>query len=85
MGLIMKTLAELTPSTSGLVIEAASDQPDLQSRIYSLGIYPGVRVDVLRFAPAGDPMQVRCGNTLLSIRKKEASLIKVELLEVSTE
>jgi len=51
----------------------------LQSRLYALGLYPGVRVDVLRYAPAGDPMQVRVGGTLLSIRKAEANLISVEI------
>lgn len=80
----MKSLAEMLPLTTGLVVEAAVGQPELQSRIYSLGIYPGVKVDVLRRAPAGDPIQVRCGNTLLSIRKKEAALIRVELLEAAT-
>lgn len=74
----MKTLADMAPSSSGVVVEAAADNPELQSRIYSLGIYPGAKVEVLRFAPSGDPIQVRTGGTLLSIRKKEASLISVE-------
>lgn len=77
----MMTLADMTPSTSGLVLDAAINNPELQSRFYSLGLYPGVRVDVLRFAPAGDPIQIRTGNTLLSIRKQEAGLIRLELIE----
>ena len=56
------------------------EQPDLQSRLYALGLYPGAAVEVLRFAPAGDPMQVRVGATLLSIRKQEAQLVDVESL-----
>jgi len=75
---MMKTLADMLPSFSGVVLEVASSHAEIQSRLYALGLYPGVRVDVLRLAPAGDPMQVRCGNTLLSIRKTEASLILVE-------
>ena len=81
----MKTLASMQPDTSGLVIEAAAENPDLQSRIYSLGIYPGVKVEVLRFAPAGDPIQIRCGHTLLSIRKREAALVSVEMLDGDTD
>lgn len=51
---------------------------ELQSRLYALGLYPGVEVTVLRFAPAGDPIQIRVGGTLLSIRKHEARLVSVE-------
>lgn len=57
-----------------------SAPPDLQSRLYALGLYPGVVVDILRFAPLGDPVQVRVGGTLLSIRKREAAMISVEAL-----
>ncbi len=74
------TLAELSEKMSCRVIDAAMTNGELQSRLYALGLYPGVKVDVLRFAPAGDPMQVRVGGTLLSIRKAEASLISVETL-----
>jgi len=74
------TLAELTEKMSCRVIDAALDNGELQSRLYALGLYPGVRVDVLRFAPAGDPIQIRVGGTLLSIRKSEANLISVESL-----
>ena len=72
------TLAELSAQMTCRVIDAAVTNGEMQSRLYALGVYPGVKIDVLRFAPAGDPMQVRVGGTLLSIRKTEASLISVE-------
>jgi ferrous iron transport protein A len=62
------------------VVEAATDNPELQGRLYALGLYPGVEVAVLRYAPAGDPIQVRVGSTLLSIRRQEAASIVVEEL-----
>ena len=74
------TLAELTEKMSCRVIDAALNNGELQSRLYALGLYPGVKVEVLRFAPVGDPMQIRVGSTLLSIRKAEAELISVETL-----
>jgi ferrous iron transport protein A len=73
-------LAEIAPKSRCRIVQAASDHPDLQSRLYALGLYPGAEVDVLRYAPAGDPMQVRSGGTLLSIRKQEALLVAVEAL-----
>ncbi|MFT7244816.1 MAG: ferrous iron transport protein A [Candidatus Azotimanducaceae bacterium] len=75
-------LADIAPKSSCRIVNAAADHPDLQSRLYALGLYPGAAVDVLRYAPAGDPMQIRIGMTLLSIRKQEALLITVELIAV---
>jgi len=72
------TLTEMKQASHCRVLTAAVDSAEIQSRLYALGLYPGVTVDVLRFAPAGDPMQVRIGSTLLSIRKQEARLISVE-------
>ena len=56
------TLADVAPTGRCRIIGAAIDHRDFQSRLYALGLYPGVWVDVL-----------------LSIRKREASLVMVEL------
>lgn len=74
------TLANIRLASRCRVLAAAPENPPLQSRLYALGLYPGVEVDVLRFAPAGDPIQIRVGATLLSIRKQEAAAIDVEEL-----
>ncbi len=76
----MISLAEITEAGRCRVLSAATENPPLQSRLYALGLYPGVEVDVLRFAPAGDPIQIRVGEALLSIRKQEAASIEVESL-----
>lgn len=72
------TLAEMNEATQCRVIAAATENKELQSRLYALGLYPGVEVNVLRFAPAGDPIQIRIGQTLLSIRRQEAISVAVE-------
>jgi len=72
------TLSEMTANGQCRVVSAAVDNIETQSRLYALGVYPGVLVDVLRFAPTGDPIQIRIGSSLLSIRKSEAKLISVE-------
>mgnify|MGYP003342579256 FL=1 len=63
----------------GLVAEITSEHAELKSRLYALGIIPGSKIEILRFAPLGDPMQVKVGNSLISIRKSEAEVIEVEL------
>ena len=62
-----------------LVAEISAEHTELRSRLFALGIIPGSRLEVLRFAPLGDPMQVKVGNSLISIRKSEAEIIEVEL------
>ena len=73
------TLAEVAPQGRCRIIGAAEEHRDLQSRLYALGLYPGVTVDVLRRAPFGDPLQLKVGHTLMSIREREAALVLVEI------
>ena len=44
----------------------------------ALGVIPGSALEVLRFAPLGDPMQVKVSGSYISIRKAEAEIILVE-------
>ena len=61
-----------------LVLGIATDLPDLKSRLLALGLLPGSVVKVLRVAPLGDPMQIKVGTSLLSIRRSEAEYVSVE-------
>lgn len=62
-----------------VVLEIASEPAELKSRLYSLGIIPGSVLELLRFAPLGDPMQVKIGGSFISIRKSEAAIISVDI------
>ena len=73
------TLADINVGGSCLVTEIYTEEPELRSRLYALGVIPGSLVKVLRLAPLGDPMQVRIRGSYLSIRKSEASTIAVEI------
>ena len=75
------TLAEVQPNGRCRVVGAAEEHRDFQSRLYALGLHPGAVVNVMHVAPLGDPLQVKVGNTLLSIRKKEAMMVQVEVQE----
>jgi len=61
-----------------LVLEVSNNNAELQSRLYALGVIPGAVVKILRFAPLGDPMQVKVGGSFISIRKAEAAIIQVD-------
>jgi len=73
-------LSEVNPQSTCRVVDAADGHAEIQSRLYTLGLYPGVQVRVLRLAPLGDPMQIKVGSALLSIRRQEADLIQVDML-----
>ncbi len=75
-----KSLGELLFNEKAKVTKVQSNNPEVQCRLLTLGLYPGVEIEVLRRAPLGDPLQVRSGTTLLSIRQHEAEGIEVELL-----
>jgi len=77
---VVKTLGDLLFNEKAKVTKVESDNPEVQCRLLTLGLYPGVDIEVLRRAPMGDPLQVRSGTTLLSIRQHEALGIEVEPL-----
>ena len=49
-----------------------------QARYLSMGLLPGADVTLRHVAPAGCPLQVKVGSTLISIRRAEAAEIDVE-------
>lgn len=75
----MPTLDQLRAGQAGTV-ERLDGDPALVQRLYEVGVLDGETVEVLGFAPLGDPVEVRVGNTRLSLRKREASAVTVRLL-----
>jgi ferrous iron transport protein A len=60
------------------VISEISGQPSLVQRLYEFGLLEGETIEVLGFAPMGDPLEIRIGNTRLSLRASEAAGVLVE-------
>ncbi len=71
------TLCDLKP---GSCAEIQDYVPDCSHRVRfaELGLHPGAQIEVLRVAPLRDPIQIRVGGALLSIRKREARSILVK-------
>ena len=49
-----------------------------KSRIMEMGLTVGSTVEVVRFAPLGDPMELKVRGSHLSLRKAEAAGIRVQ-------
>ena len=72
-------LANTSSGDHCVVLDIVPEPPELRDRLYALGIIPGSALEILRFAPLGDPIQVKVRGTLISIRKADAEIIKVEI------
>jgi Fe2+ transport system protein FeoA len=70
-------LSSLIPGQKGRI---ASIQlaPDLRQRLLEMGLTPGIECTVIRFAPLGDPMELRVRGYHLSLRKAEAQGVLVD-------
>lgn len=71
------TLADLKPGDKARVTGFLAMSPVVQ-RIMQLGLLPGGEVEVVRRAPAGDPIEIRILGYSLSLRREEARLVEVE-------
>lgn len=74
----MTTLAQLLPGQRAEVV-SLSGSPSLVQRLYELGLFEGETVEFLAVAPFGDPIEIRVGNSRLSLRKAEANGIAVRI------
>lgn len=71
------TLDKLPVGASGTVLDVGGE-PALQQRLLEMGVLPGIEVKVVRFAPLGDPMEIKVMGYSLSLRKAEAAHVTVE-------
>ncbi|QWV93688.1 ferrous iron transport protein A [Geomonas oryzisoli] len=71
-------LAKLKPGQKGTITSIGSIGP-LKRRLMDMGVLVGEQVKVLKVAPLGDPIEVSIKSYNLSLRKKEAEGIAVEV------
>jgi Fe2+ transport system protein FeoA len=63
-------------------VEEVRDQGFLSQRLLEMGIIRGTTIEVIRFAPMGDPIDIKIRGYHLSLRREEAEGI---ILSVSDE
>ncbi len=72
-----KTLDTLTVGQSGTVVAVNGLNTSLRRRLLDMGLTPNTKVEVMRFAPLGDPMELNVRGYALTIRKEDAKLIEI--------
>lgn len=70
------TLSDIAVGAAAEVV-AVLGEPGARLRLMELGLLPGTRVEVVRVAPLGDPLELRLRGYSLSIRRQLASTVKV--------
>ena len=78
------TLKELQKGQCGL-IKTVGGEGALRQHFLDMGIIPGARVEVVKFAPMGDPMEVKVHGYELTLRLAEAERIEIDQCEGADE
>lgn len=70
----------LTSVNAGTVVTVAEIQipPAGRARLMEMGLLVGTAVELVRFAPLGDPVEIKVRGYHLTLRKSEAERILVQ-------
>lgn len=72
-----KILAQMKPNDEGIIV-ALRGTGNIKHRLIDMGLVPGTKVRVMKFAPLGDPVEIKVKNFDLALRVSEAATIDVE-------
>lgn len=72
-----RTLKELIPGERAC-IKAVIGHGSIRRRIVEIGLVPGVELMMERYAPLGNPVEIKTQGFHLSLRKDEADTIILE-------
>ncbi len=78
------TLKDLQPGQSA-VIDTVGGEGELRQHFLDMGVIPGSEVTLIKYAPMGDPMELRIHGYELTLRLEDAAQIGVSLLELSAQ
>ncbi len=62
------------------IVKNVAGEGQLRKRMLDLGLTKGCKVQLIRMAPFGDPVEIELRGFRLTIRKQEAEIIELELV-----
>jgi ferrous iron transport protein A len=74
----MSSLDQLRPGQRGR-ISSLMGSDALVQRLMEMGLFEGEEIEVIALAPLGDPIEIRLGDSRLSLRRSEAARVQVVL------
>jgi Fe2+ transport system protein FeoA len=72
-----ESLSALAPGVRGRVV-SFDLPPGSRQRLLEMGLTAGAEFEVVRFAPMGDPIDIKVRGYHLSLRKSEAAGVRIE-------
>ena len=72
-------LIDLNPGDRAQVV-GYLEESNYSHQLMRLGLIPGTQFEVKRFAPLGDPMEIRFRGFSLTLRPSEAHCLRLERL-----
>lgn len=73
-------LKMLAVGDHGKIIGFEKSGKAYRKRLLAMGLIPGTDFTITRFAPLGDPVEIRIRGFSLTLRKNEASVLLIEKL-----
>jgi ferrous iron transport protein A len=73
-----RRLSELSPGQKGRIVQL-DGEGNTHRRIAAMGLTRGAQIEVKRIAPLGDPVEFSVRGYRLSMRRREADDITVEI------
>ena len=72
------SLKTLTAGESGRIVGFDQAGGAYRKKLLAMGLTPGTEFTITRFAPMGDPVEIKLRGFSLSLRKNEASVLLIE-------
>jgi Fe2+ transport system protein FeoA len=76
----MKNLYEINIDQVGTIIKL-DNHPNSKLRLAEMGVMPGINIRLIKKTPLGGPIQIKINNYYLTLRKEDASLIYLEMVQ----
>ena len=74
------SLKNLAAGDSGKIVGFEQSGKAYRKRLLAMGLTPGTEFRVTRFAPMGDPVEIKLRGFSLTLRTDEAAILMIEQL-----
>ena len=74
------SLKDLNVGDSGKIVGFEQSGKAYRKRLLAMGLTPDTEFSITRFAPMGDPVEIKLRGFSLTLRKDEAAIVLIEKL-----
>ena len=74
----IKKLKDIKPGEEGLIV-TLHGSGNIKHRLIDMGLVKGTKIHVVKFAPLGDPVEIKVKGFELALRVGEAGTIDVDV------